>query len=120
MLAFFYLVLQSKKSSEQKPNSLALQEKLNPIEAEEFDANEKDENAEYYEEADEMESNIDNLSECVPNSVIVDDGVLAAKSGGKPYESKKKSDMQKSLLPEVSWCHIEIIVVFVYIDFPNH
>lgn len=90
-----------KKSSEQKPNSSALQEKLNPIEAEEFDANEKDENAEYYEEADEMESNIDNLSECVPNSVIVDDGVLAAKSGGKPYESKKKSDMQKSLLPEI-------------------
>ncbi|KAH9776623.1 DUF4110 domain-containing protein [Citrus sinensis] len=91
-----------KKSSEQKTNSSALQEKLNPIEAEEFDANEKDENAEYYEEADEMESNIDNLSECVPNSVIVDDGVLAAKSGGKPYESKKKSDMQKSLLPEAS------------------
>ncbi|KAH9720666.1 DUF4110 domain-containing protein [Citrus sinensis] len=91
-----------KKSSEQKPNSSALHEKLNPIEAEEFDANEKDENAEYYEEADEMESNIDNLSECVPNSVIVDDGVLAAKSGGKPYESKKKSDMQKSLLPEAS------------------
>lgn len=90
-----------KKSSEQKPNSSALHEKLNPIEAEEFDANEKDENAEYYEEADEMESNIDNLSECVPNSVIVDDGVLAAKSGGKPYESKKKSDMQKSLLPEI-------------------
>ncbi|KAL9434059.1 hypothetical protein AB3S75_028819 [Citrus x aurantiifolia] len=90
-----------KKSSEQKPNSSALQEKLNPIEAEEFDANEKDENAEYNEEADEMESNIDNLSECVPNSVIVDDGVLAAKSGGKPYESKKKSDMQKSLLPEI-------------------
>lgn len=90
-----------KKSSEQKPNSSTLQEKLNPIEAEEFDANEKDENAEYYEEADEMESNIDNLLECVPNSVIVDDGVLAAKSGGKPYESKKKSDMQKSLLPEI-------------------
>lgn len=90
-----------KKSSEQKSNSSALHEKLNPIEAEEFDANEKDENAEYYEEADEMESKIDNLSECVPNSVIVDDGVLAAKSGGKPYESKKKSDMQKSLLPEI-------------------
>lgn len=90
-----------KKSSEQKSNSSALHEKLNPIEAEEFDANEKDENAEYYEEADEMESKIDNLSECVPNSVIVDDGALAAKSGGKPYESKKKSDMQKSLLPEI-------------------
>ncbi|KAK9198181.1 hypothetical protein WN944_013364 [Citrus x changshan-huyou] len=100
-VSFFYLILQLKKSSEQKPNSSTLQEKLNPIEAEEFDANEKDENAEYYEEADEMESNIDNLSECVPNSVIVDDGVLAAKSGGKPYESKKKSDMQKSLLPEI-------------------
>lgn len=90
-----------RKSSEQKPNSSALHDKLKPIEAEEFDANEKDENTEYYDEADETESNIDNLSECVPTGVTVDDGVLAVKSGGKPYESKKKSDMQKSLLPEI-------------------
>lgn len=110
--------MQLRKSSEPKPNSSALHDKLKPIEAEEFDANEKDENTEYYDEADETESNIDNLSECVPTGVTVDDGVLAVKSGGKPYESKKKSDMQKSLLPEVIWCCIEIIMFSYTLIFP--
>ncbi|KAJ4712503.1 kelch domain-containing protein 4 [Melia azedarach] len=90
-----------KKSSEQKANCSDPHDKINPTEEEELDANYKDENTEYYEEADETESNIDDLSQHMPTSVTVDDSGLAAKSDGKPIKSKTKSDMQKSVLPEI-------------------
>lgn len=104
-----HVVLQLKKSSEQKANCSDPHDKINPTEEEELDANYKDENTEYYEEADETESNIDDLSQHMPTSVTVDDSGLAAKSDGKPIKSKTKSDMQKSVLPEVCCAVLKLL-----------
>ncbi|XP_031253439.1 kelch domain-containing protein 4 isoform X2 [Pistacia vera] len=88
-----------KKSSEQKPNGSDLGDKINPIELEDCAAIDKNENHE--EATDEIESSMDELSECMPTSVTIDGGRLANKSDGKLYESKTELDVQNSVLPEI-------------------
>ncbi|KAK1571836.1 hypothetical protein Q3G72_023875 [Acer saccharum] len=90
-----------KKSSEQKSNDSNFDNKINSTEVEECAANDQDENLEYSEDGYEMESNIDELSQNMATSISVNNGGLAAKSDGKPNESKTKSVMQSSVLPEI-------------------
>lgn len=71
------------------------------MEVEELATNDKDEKSEYDEEADDMESDIDKMSQHMTTSITVDDGGLAAKSNGKIPESTAKLDLPNSGLPEV-------------------
>ncbi|XP_024025027.1 kelch domain-containing protein 4 [Morus notabilis] len=87
-----------KKSSEQKGNG---DNKTNSTEVEELATNDKDEKSEYDEEADDMESDIDEMSQHMTTSMTVDDGGLAAKSNGKIPESTAKLDLPNSGLPEI-------------------
>ncbi|KAA8540720.1 hypothetical protein F0562_024361 [Nyssa sinensis] len=89
-----------KKSSEVKSNSVALDDKISPIELEKCTANDKYENLEYDEDTVDMESNIDEISLHMERNVAVDDERLAARSNGKPHESSLKSQ-QNSDLPEI-------------------
>ncbi|GMN56834.1 hypothetical protein TIFTF001_025955 [Ficus carica] len=87
-----------KKSSEQKGNG---DDKSNSVEAEELATNEKDEKSQYDEEADDVESNIDQMLEHMTTSMTVDDDGPAAKSNGKIPESSAKLDLPNSDLPEI-------------------
>lgn len=87
-----------KKSSEQKGNG---DDKSNSVEAEELATNEKDEKSQYDEEADDVESDIDQMSEHMTTSMIVDDDGPAANSNGKIPESSAKLDLPNSDLPEI-------------------
>ncbi|KAL5748268.1 hypothetical protein ACOSP7_025301 [Xanthoceras sorbifolium] len=90
-----------KKSSEQKSKESDFDNKINSNEVEEYAANDQDENPAYSEEGYEMVSNIDELSQTMATSVSVYNGGLAAKSDGKPTESKTKLVTQSSVLPEI-------------------
>uniref|UniRef100_A0A5B7BQS0 Putative kelch domain-containing protein 4 isoform X1 n=1 Tax=Davidia involucrata TaxID=16924 RepID=A0A5B7BQS0_DAVIN len=90
-----------KKSSDEKSNSAALDNKISATELEKCTANEKDENLEYHEEAVDMESNIDEISLHLERNVAVDNEELAARSDGKPHESSLKLAQQNSDLPEI-------------------
>lgn len=72
--------------------------KINPIEQEKCAAND-DENSDC--QAGDMETNLDEISQHMATAVTVDNGGLAAKSGGKPHESSAKLEMQNSDLAEV-------------------
>lgn len=99
ILATFCIgVFQLKKSCGQKDMDVDLDGKINPIEQEECAAND-DENSEC--QAGDMETNLDEISQHMATAVTVDNGGLAAKSGGKPHESGAKLEMQNSDLAEV-------------------
>ncbi|KAM3751901.1 hypothetical protein ACB098_04G146700 [Castanea mollissima] len=87
-----------KKSCGQKAMDVDLDGKINPIEQVECAAND-DENSEC--QAGDMETNLDEISQHMATAVTVDNGGLAAKSGGKPHESGAKLEMQNSDLAEV-------------------
>jgi hypothetical protein len=110
-------VLQLKRTSGQKDTDADLDGKTNPIEQEECAANGEDANSEYHEGGD-MENNIDEISQDMATAVTVDNGGLAAKSGGKSHESSAKLDMQSSVLPEV--CHAGLRFFHVQLDLSNN
>ncbi|KAK4568890.1 hypothetical protein RGQ29_004348 [Quercus rubra] len=87
-----------KKSCGQKDMDVDLDGKINPIEQEKCAAND-DENSDC--QAGDMETNLDEISQHMATAVTVDNGGLAAKSGGKPHESGAKLEMQNSDLAEV-------------------
>ncbi|KAK9278334.1 hypothetical protein L1049_027899 [Liquidambar formosana] len=62
-----------KKSSDQKLNGTDLDNKIGPIEPEKCAANDNDENSEYHEEAADMESNIEGISQHIETSMTVHD-----------------------------------------------
>lgn len=110
---FFIGVLQLKKSAEQKTNEAVLDNKQNPTEAEERAANDRYGNSEYDEEdEDELEeTDIDKISWSITKSMKVEDGSgSAAKSQEKPYPSKTKMNVQRSVLPEVCFSELNYIV----------
>lgn len=100
-----------KKSSEQKGNG---DDKSNSVEAEELATNDKDEKSEYDEEADDVESNIDQMSEHMTTSMTVDDDGPVAKSNGKIPESSAKLDLPNSDLPEV--CCVGCLFLLIHLD----
>lgn len=82
---------------------------VNTTEIEDCTTNDKDENLEYHEEAANVESNIDEISQKLTTKMtIVDDGSLATKLDGMPSAYKSKLVLQNSVLPEV--CHVMIRV----------
>jgi hypothetical protein len=95
--------LQSKKSSEQRTTSFDNKKYSNDI-GEEPTPNDPDENIEYHEEAENIESSIDEISHNLTRKITVIDGSLsAAKLDGKPGTSEAKQILQNSVLSEV--CH---------------
>ncbi|KAL7161763.1 hypothetical protein ACSBR2_042274 [Camellia fascicularis] len=88
-----------KKSSDEKPNTAALDDKISPMELDKCE-NDKDEDLEYNEEVD-VESNIDDISLDLERTMTVDDERVATTSDGKPSESSSKYSLQSSVLSEV-------------------
>lgn len=95
--------LQLKKSSEQRTTSFDNKKYSNDI-GEEPTPNDPDENLEYHEEAENIESSIDEISHNLTRQITAIDGSLsAAKLDGKPETSEAKQILQNSVLSEV--CH---------------
>ncbi|THF95489.1 hypothetical protein TEA_003563 [Camellia sinensis var. sinensis] len=90
---------QSKKSSDEKPNTAAVDDKISPMELDKCE-NDKDEDLEYNEEVD-VESNIDDISLDLERTMTVDDERVATTSDGKPSESSSKYSLQSSVSSEV-------------------
>lgn len=90
--------MQVKKSSGRKRNG---DDKINSTEPEESVANDKDDNSENDEEADDLESKIDGISNQMATTMTGGNGDLAVKSEGKPQESSANLDSQISDIPEV-------------------
>ncbi|GMQ09869.1 hypothetical protein CsSME_00053098 [Camellia sinensis var. sinensis] len=89
----------SKKSSDEKPNTAAVDDKISPMELDKCE-NDKDEDLEYNEEVD-VESNIDDISLDLERTMTVDDERAATTSDGKPSESSSKYSLQSSVSSEV-------------------
>ncbi|CAL5444493.1 unnamed protein product [Camellia sinensis] len=89
----------SKKSSDEKRNTAAVDDKISPMELEKCE-NDKDEDLEYNEEVD-VESNIDDISLDLERTMTVDDERVATTSDGKPSESSSKYSLQSSVSSEV-------------------
>ncbi|XP_021808459.1 kelch domain-containing protein 4 isoform X1 [Prunus avium] len=87
-----------KKSSGRKRNG---DDKINSTEPEESVANDKDDNSENDEEADDLESKIDGISNQMATTMTGGNGDLAVKSEGKPQESSANLDSQISDIPEI-------------------
>ncbi|KAF5956212.1 hypothetical protein HYC85_003437 [Camellia sinensis] len=88
-----------KKSSDEKPNTAAVDDKTSPMELDKCE-NDKDEDLEYNEEVD-VESNIDDISLDLERTMTVDDERVATISDGKPSESSSKYSLQSSVSLEV-------------------
>ena len=96
--------LQVKKSSEKKDTSFDEDKKYSNDTGEDPNPNDPDENLEYHEEAENLESNIDEISRSLTGKITVIDGSSsAAKLDGKPETSEAKQILQNSVLSEV--CH---------------
>ncbi|CAL5440872.1 unnamed protein product [Camellia sinensis] len=89
----------SKKSSDEKLNTAAVDDKISPMELDKCE-NDKDEDLEYNEEVD-VESNIDDISLDLERTMTVDDERVATTSDGKPSESSSKYSLQSSVSSEV-------------------
>ncbi|CAB4310986.1 unnamed protein product [Prunus armeniaca] len=87
-----------KRSSGRKRNS---DDKITSTEPEESVANDKDDNSENDEEADDLESKIDGISNQMATTMTGSNGDLAVKSEGKPQESSANLDSQISDIPEI-------------------
>ncbi|KAH0975375.1 hypothetical protein GBA52_017274 [Prunus armeniaca] len=87
-----------KRSSGRKRNS---DDKITSTEPEESVANDKDDNSENDEEADDLESKIDGISNQMATTMTGGNGDLAVKSEGKPQESSANLDSQISDIPEI-------------------
>lgn len=87
-----------KRSSGRKRNG---DDKINSTEPEESVANDKDDNSENDEEADDLESKIDGISNQMATTMTGGNGDLAVKSEGKPQESSANLDSQISDIPEI-------------------
>lgn len=90
--------MQVKKSSGRKRNG---DDKINSTEPEGSVANDKGDNSENDEEADDLESKIDGISNQMATTMTGGNGDLAVKSEGKPQESSANLDSQISDIPEV-------------------
>lgn len=88
-----------KKSSDEKPNTAAVDDKISPMELDKCE-NDKDEDLEYNEEVD-VESNIDDISLDLERTMTVDYERVATTSDGKPSESSSKYSLQSSVSSEV-------------------
>lgn len=89
-----------KKSSEQRTTNFDNKKYSNDI-GEEPTPNDPDENLEYHEEAENIESSIDEISHNLTRKITVTDGSLsAAKLDGKPETSEAKQILQNSVLSE--------------------
>lgn len=89
---------QLKKASEQKGNH---DDKASTIEVEELATNGKDEKYAYDEEADDMEIDIDHMSQHMTTSMTVYEAGFATKPNGKSHESSAELDLPNPTLPEV-------------------
>ncbi|PQM37270.1 kelch domain-containing protein 4 isoform X1 [Prunus yedoensis var. nudiflora] len=87
-----------KKSSGRKRNG---DDKIYSTEPEESVANDKDDNSENDEEADDLESKIDGISNQMATTMTGGNGDLAVKSEGKPQESSANLDSKISDMPEI-------------------
>ncbi|KAI7985372.1 Kelch domain-containing protein 4 [Camellia lanceoleosa] len=88
-----------KKSSDEKPNTAAVDDKISPMELDKCE-NDKDEDLGYNEEVD-VESNIDDISLDLERTMTVDYERVATTSDGKPSESSSKYSLQSSVSSEV-------------------
>ena len=108
---FLFYFVQLKKASEQNGNG---DDKASSIEVEELAMNDKDERSAYDEEADEMDIDIDNMSQHMTTSMTVDEGLgLATKSNGKSHESSHKLDLPNPIITEV--CPSGFLIFFLLV-----
>ena len=94
------LLLQLKKTSEEKPNTAALDNKISSVEVEKIATDDKDDELEYNEEVD-VESSIDDISLDIERNMTLDGCGVASTSDGKPPQSSSKYPLQISVSPEV-------------------
>lgn len=87
------MVLQSKRTSDQKPNNASHESKSSPMDRDMYHSNDIDENSEANEEIEDMEIRIDEVSLLMETNIHVDDG--------KPHVPGAKLSPQSSISPEV-------------------
>lgn len=96
------MVLQNKRTIDDKANGVALDSKTSLIEPVNGAANDKDEKLNYDETVD-MECDINEMSFHMEKNVTVDDCDVAVRSDGKPNESSSKISKQNSASQEVCY-----------------
>ena len=109
--------MQLKKTSEEKPNTAALDNKISSVEEEKIATNHKDDELEYNEEVD-VENSIDDISLDIERNMTLDGCGVANTSDGKPPQSSSKYPLQSSVSPEV--CYIGWKLLFCDLFPFNH
>ncbi|XP_057479103.1 uncharacterized protein LOC130766449 [Actinidia eriantha] len=89
-----------KKTSDEKPNTAALDNKISSVEEEKIATNDKDDELEYNEEVD-VENSIDDISLDIERNMTLDGCGVANTSDGKPPQSSSKYPLQSSVSPEI-------------------
>ena len=94
--------LQLKKNQDEKCNGVALQNEASEMESEKFAASNEDEDLDS-DEANDLESDMSDISSRMKRNVNVDNSGMTTPSDEKSLQSSSKSVVQNSELPEVCY-----------------